>query len=114
MPFRPDSVTIHDEHAAHYAAIERAALAGRRPEAAIWKGLLVAVRRLKRDGNWGEVIPKTSIPREFVRRYAVKNLYCVDLADFHRALYTIVGHRVIFLDLVDHAQSDKWFPNKGK
>lgn len=43
-----------------------------------------------------------------------RNLYCVDLAGFRRGFYTIIARDVFFLDIVDHEQYDKWFPNKGK
>lgn len=115
MPgFRPRSVTIHPDVDAEYAAIEESALAGRQPETAIWKGFLATVAKVKSDGQWGEVIPRARIPARFVRAYGVTNLYCVDLAGFRRAFYTILGRDVVFLDVVDHARYDKWFGGRGK
>lgn len=55
----------------------------------------------------------SSNPAYFVQKYGVINLYCIDLADFHRCFYTIEGRGVVFLDLVDHRQYDKWFPGRG-
>jgi hypothetical protein len=37
----------------------------------------------------------------------------VDLG-FHRCFYTIEGRDVIFLDLVDHEQYDRWFNVRKK
>ncbi|MHB8634576.1 MAG: hypothetical protein ACYDBQ_11545 [Thermoplasmatota archaeon] len=76
--------------------------------------------RLKADAQAGEVIPfplhKKAKPLE-VKHAPLHNLYCLDLPDFWRLLYTIVrigGQRyVIVLEIVDHAGYDKWFPNKG-
>lgn len=76
--------------------------------------------RLKADAQTGEVIPfplhKKAKPLE-VKHAPLNNLYCLDLPDFWRLLYTIVridGKRyVTILEVVDHADYDKWFPNKG-
>lgn len=69
---------------------------------------------MRQDGQWGEVIPADAIPTHFRRKYRVINLYCVDLAGFRRSFYTINGRDVIFLDMVSHAQYDRWFPDRGK
>jgi hypothetical protein len=73
--FRPTSVTIHPDVHAHYDDIEKAAKAGRRPHASIWKAFRAAVHRVKADAQWGEVIPKSAIPAHFKRAYGVTNLY---------------------------------------
>jgi hypothetical protein len=85
---------------------------GRKHDAALWKSFQTAVGRIKLDGQWGEVIPR--VPAYFVERYGVRHLYCVDLAFFHRAFYTIEGRDVVFLDLVDHATYDRWFPGRRR
>lgn len=54
------------------------------------------------------MIPR--LPAYFTDRYGAQNLYCIDLAFFHRAFYTIEERAVILLDIVDHAKYDKWFP----
>jgi hypothetical protein len=110
--FRPNRVILHHEVETMYAAIEAAAKAGRKEQAALWKGFQRAVLPVRADGQWGEVIP--SIPAYFVWRYGARNLYGIDLAFFHRAFYTIQGRDVIFLDLVDHAAYDKWFPGRKR
>jgi hypothetical protein len=38
----------------------------------------------------------------------------VDLAFFHRAFYTIEARDVVFLDIVDHARYDEWFPGRKR
>lgn len=68
--------------------------------------------RVRADGQWGEVIPR--IPAYFRRTYGVANLYCVDLAFFHRAFYAIFHRAVIFLDLVDHPTYSRWFPGRRR
>jgi len=109
MPFRPGRCAIHPDVEEMYGALERAANAGRKPEAAVWKGFRAALSRIKADGQWGEVIPTSAIPAHFRRKYGATNLYCVDLASFRRCFYTIVNRDVVFLDIVDHATYDRWF-----
>jgi hypothetical protein len=112
--FAADAVRIHPDCQTQYDRLEKDARDGRKPGASIWKSLQAAFQRAKRSAQFADPIPVRSIPRHFRERYDVSNLYCVDLADFHRGLYTLVGRVVVFLDVVDHAQYDKWFPNKGK
>ncbi len=113
MPgFRPDRVLIHPDVERAYAELETASHEGRKQASALWKSFEHSVERVRQDGQWGEVIPR--IPRYFSSRYHVANLYCVDLAFFHRVFYTIEGRDVIFLDLVDHKRYDKWFPGRKR
>ncbi len=107
MPFRPTSVTVYPEVQEKFDRIERLAADGRQPARAIWKALRTAVSRIKFDGQWGEVIPPASIPRAHSRTIGVTNLYCVDLAAFHRLFYTIRNRDVIVIDLVDHSEYDR-------
>ncbi|MGH7752547.1 MAG: hypothetical protein ACREN5_07000 [Gemmatimonadales bacterium] len=114
MPgFRPTALVIHPDAQPAYDALEAAALEKAQPAAAIWKSFRAAVARIKLDGQWGEVIPSARIPAHF-RKYGLTNLYCIDLADFHRCFYTLRNRDVIFLDLVDHRKYDKWFPGRGR
>ena len=97
----------YDRLAAHAAD-------GKKPHSAIWKSLQAAFIRAKSSAQFADPIPRSKIPDYFRAKYRLENLYCVDLADFRRGFYTIEGRRVIFLDVVDHARYDEWFPNKGK
>ena len=113
MPgFRPNRNLIHPDVEAANTALERDARRVRKGAAAIWKSLQHAISRVRLDGQWGEVIPR--VPAYFVLRYGVPNLYCVDLASFHRAFDTIFRRDVVFLDLVDHARYDEWFPGRRR
>jgi hypothetical protein len=112
--FRPDSVTIDPDCQAQYDVLERAAGDGRKPRQGIWTRFQAAVARIKSDPQWGEVIPGADIPSYFRDRYDAENLYCIDLKGDVRCFYMIDQHDVIFLDLVDHVEYDKWFPPKGE
>ena len=107
MPFRPSSVVVHPDVQGMYNRLETSSGNGKQPERSVWKALNTAVIRIKADGLWGEVIPKSSIPVYFVSKYDLTNLYCVDLPAFHRVFYTIRGRDVVMLDLVDHKVYDR-------
>ncbi len=112
MPFRPDAVVIHPDLDDAYSSWESLAKQGKQPAQAIWKSLETALARIRLNGQWGDIIRQESIPPYFRERYGVSNLYCIDLAAFHRSFYTIVNRTVILLDLVDHPAYDRWFPGK--
>lgn len=112
--FAADTVRIHPRVQSTYDTIQRDAVAGRVPAAAIWKGLELAFERAARSAQFADNIPTKRIPRFFRERYGVPNLYCVDLADFHRAFYTIRERFVVFLDVVDHRTYDKLFGRRKK
>ncbi len=112
MPFRPTALRVHPVLDEVYAALEREARERHQPAAAVRKSLQTFLARIRVDGQWGEVIPPERIPRYFLERYAVSNLYCVDLAPFHRGFYTLFFRDVILLDIVDHPMYDKWFPGR--
>ena len=113
-PFRPDAVIVHPRVDAAYRALEAAADEGRKPQQGIWKRFQAALARIRAEGQWGEVIPSGDIPAYFQDTYGVHNLYCIDLAGDVRCFYTIEGHDVILLDIIDHDAYDDWFPPKGR
>lgn len=102
------------------AAVTTLADSNSKEAASILKRIEVHRARLNADAQAGEVIPfplkKKAKPLE-VKHAPLHNLYCLDLPDFWRMLYTIVridGKRyVTVLEIVDHAEYDKWFPSKG-
>ena len=113
MPgFHPERILVHPAVQPLYAKLEGDANRERKEAAAIWKSFQHALSRIRVDGQWGEVIPR--VPAYFLRKYDVPNLYCVDLAFFHRAFYTIFHRDVVFLDLVGHDRYSKWFAGRGR
>jgi hypothetical protein len=107
VPFRPFSVTILPSAQVKFDKVERLAADGKQPGRAIWKGFHTAIARIKADGQWGEVIPPSSIPEVYLLSIGVRNLYCVDLPAFHRMFYTIRGRDVVVIDLVDHDEYNR-------
>ncbi len=113
--FRPTAIKLEPGVDHPYQALERAAGAGKRPQSGMWKRLRAAIVRLQQDGQWGDVIPDADIPPYFRTTYGVTNLYCIDLSGTVRCFYTIVPDQaLVFLDIVDHVEYDKWFPPKGR
>ena len=90
------------------------ALQGGQPGHAIWKSLQVCIARLRIDGQWGEVIRQEAIPKYFREKYGISNLYCIDLAAFHRGFYTIANRAIVLLDIVDHPTYNGWFPGRHR
>jgi hypothetical protein len=112
MPFRPEAIVLHEQVKASYEAWEALARQHIQPAQAIWKSLQARLVRLRIDAQWGEVVRQEFIPSYFRENYGVSNLYCVDLAAFHRCFYTIANRSIILLDIVDHPAYDKWFPGR--
>lgn len=67
---------------------------------------------LKENPQYGDPMAKRLIPRSLLRQ-GIRNLYRVELSNYWRMLYTIVGNEVeIFLfvlKIVDHKEYDKLF-----
>ncbi len=77
-------------------------------------------QRLLLDCQDGDVIPfpLSKAARALEQTHgALGCLYCCDLPDFWRLLYTIARADgkpyIVILEIVPHAQYDAWFPNKG-
>lgn len=113
-PFRPELLRIHPALVLVYETLEGDAFAGRKPQQGIWRRFLAARQRIGEDASWGDVIPFHRIPDYFRVQYDAKNLYCIDLKGDVRCFYTIDERDVIFLDIVDHDEYDRWFPPKGR
>ncbi|MFH1181748.1 MAG: type II toxin-antitoxin system RelE/ParE family toxin [Candidatus Woesearchaeota archaeon] len=84
--------------------------------------LLKAIEREKDnlllDMHRGVQIHKDQIPEESIDRYGVTNLWKINLPDYWRMLYTIVGNEFeiisILLEFMDHKAYDKKFGYKKK
>ena len=79
--------------------------------------LLKAIEReeenLKRDMHRGTQIEKSKIPKEYILKYGVSNLWKIDLPSYWRIIYTIIGNEFeiisILLEFMDHKEYDKRF-----
>ena len=67
---------------------------------------------------YGDKIPRQYWPKELVERYALTNLWRVELTNYWRMLYTLRGDRVevicFVIHLLDHKKYDKLFGYRKK
>jgi hypothetical protein len=78
------------------------------------------VELIKADIQYGEPIAKTLIPREYVEKYGVKNLFWVGLPNFWRMLYSLTNGNTrieivaFVVDILAHPDYDGKFGYKKK
>lgn len=116
-PLRASQVIFSDRAETSRATLRKS----RKPEASsILRKLDYYELRLLADCQDGEVIPfpLPKAARVLEQTHGrLGSLYCCDLPGFWRMLYTIPradGKPYVYiLEVVDHEQYDKWFPNKG-
>lgn len=84
--------------------------------------LLKAIEREKDNlfinPHRGIQIPKRQIPKEYVVKYAITNLWKINLPDYWRMVYTITGNELeiisILLEFMDHKTYNKKFGYRKK
>lgn len=68
---------------------------------------------LKVNPEYGIHIPKNRIPKEYILKYDINNLWKVNLSGAWRMIYSIKGSEIeiiaLILDVVDHKTYDKKF-----
>lgn len=73
---------------------------------------------IKADPHYGSPISKDKIPKEYVIKYGITNLFHVELSNFWRMLYTLTNDEkeieiiAFVLDIIDHKEYDKKFGYK--
>ena len=88
----------------------------------IEKSILNAVKQksdlIKANPHYGNPIKKSLIPREYIEKYEITNLFRVELPNFWRMLYTLTeGETTIeiisfVLDIINHKEYNKKFGYK--
>jgi hypothetical protein len=72
--------------------------------------------KLKQNREAGKRIPKRLIPRVYVAKYGVTNLWKLNLDRYWRMIYTIVGDDVqlvsIVIEVLNHKRYDRRFGYK--
>lgn len=75
---------------------------------------------IKANPHYGSPIAKNLIPKEYVVKYGVTNLFHVELSGFWRMLYTLTNDEMeieiiaFVLDILDHNQYNKKFRYRGR
>ena len=75
---------------------------------------------IKANPHYGNPVSKKLTPKEFIKKYNVKNLFRVELPNFWRMFYTLTeGETKIeiisfVLEICDHKKYNKLFGYKGR
>jgi len=75
---------------------------------------------IKANLHYGDPIAKTLIPKEYVEKYEITNLFRVELPNYWRMLYTLTDNETnieiiaFVLDILDHPAYDKKFGYRKK
>ena len=72
---------------------------------------------LKQNPFAGDQVKKKLIPRKYILKYDIDNLWRIELADRWRLVYTITGYQLeiinFILEIFDHKDYNKVFGYKG-
>ena len=89
-------------------------------ERSILLAITKKVELIKSDPHYGNPIAKSLIPKQYVKKYEISNLFRVELPNYWRMLYTLKDGETeieiisFILDIVDHKEYDKKFGYKKK
>lgn len=106
----PSTIKFVDEKlkAAFYKLEE-----GNNPEKKLFKAISQAMDNLEENAFCGIQIPKKLIPREYIIRYKVKNLWKYNLPNSWRLIYSVVNDEIVVISLIlewfDHKDYEKRF-----
>ncbi len=71
---------------------------------------------IKANPFYGDNVQKHLIPKEYIIKYHVSNLFRTELSNFWRMIYTVKGNQAeiisFILDILDHPTYDKKFGYK--
>jgi len=78
------------------------------------KSIIRAIRDLNRNAFAGIHVPKRLIPREYIQKYGINNLWKYDLPKGWRLLYTVTSENEVelisaILDWFDHKEYERKF-----
>ena len=86
---------------------------GRFEDKQLYSFICRAINDLKKNPMCGTKIPKKLWPKEYVRNYAITNLWKYDIPNAWRLIYTIENSDIkivnIILEWFDHKGYDKMF-----
>lgn len=88
-------------------------------ERSILNSIKKKVELIKMNPHYGNPMAKKLIPKEYVLRYGITNLFRVELSGFWRMLYTLTDDETevvivaFVLDIMDHKEYDRKFGYKS-
>ena len=88
-------------------------------EQILFKAVTNKIELLKSNVHYGDPIAKRRIPKVYIDKYEIRNLFRVELPNYCRMLYTLKDDETIeiivfVLDLIDHPTYNKKFGYKPK
>ncbi|MFQ5406372.1 MAG: hypothetical protein ACE5DI_04410 [Candidatus Micrarchaeia archaeon] len=89
-------------------------------ERTILNALNKKVELVKANPHYGDPVAKKLIPREYLTKYGVKNLFRVELPNFWRMLYTLTDGETeieiiaFVLGVLDHKEYNRKFGYRKK
>ncbi|MBI4044294.1 MAG: hypothetical protein HY392_01145 [Candidatus Diapherotrites archaeon] len=90
--------------------------AGKFEDKELYEFINRAIDDMKKNPRVGIHLPKRLIPKEYVQKYGINNLYKYDLPNGWRLIYTIKGSEVeilaVILEWFDHKNYDRKFGYK--
>ena len=66
-----------------------------------------AFEDIQKDAFCGIQIPKRLIPREYIKKYGIDNLWKYDMPKAWRLLYSVLGDKVIVISIII-----EWLPHR--
>ncbi len=82
-------------------------------EIKLWNGIQRAFEFISQNPFYGENAKKKLIPKHYVQKYGVNNIFIVDLPFFWRMIYTVSSEKIeivcFILDIFTHKEYDKRF-----
>ena len=79
----------------------------------LYKWISRAIDDIEENAFCGVQVPKKQIPKEYIKKYEIDNLWKYDLPSAWRLLYSVAGDKVqivsIVLEWLDHKSYEKRF-----
>jgi len=89
-------------------------------ERTILNALKKKIEIIKLNPHYGDPIAKSLIPKEYINKYKITNLFRVELPNYWRMLYTLTDGETkveiiaFVIDILDHPAYNKKFRYKKK
>ncbi|HNW05547.1 MAG TPA: hypothetical protein PK655_03670 [archaeon] len=84
----------------------------------IYNSFMSKLELIKNNPTCGDKIPQIKIPKEYISNYKINNLFRLELANYWRCLYSLVGENnkieiiAFVIDCIDHNKYNKKFKYK--
>ena len=81
----------------------------------ILKAIKKKAELIKINRTYGDAIKKSLIPKEYIKKFEINNLFRVELPNYWRMLYTLETNEnriqiiAFVLDIINHKEYDKKF-----